>query len=241
MIIIIKEDYEALSEQASQLVEKQIRSNNKIVLGLATGNTPLGLYQNLVNQYQTNDLDFSSVTTFNLDEYIGLDPEDSRSYNFFMQENLFSKINIFEKNVFIPYGLVHNTATHCEWYEKEIKKRGGIDFQILGIGGNGHIGFNEPGTSFDSVTHVVELSKKTREDNAKFFDSIDEVPKQAITMGLNTIMASKEAILLASGEHKAEIIKKALKGPVTEDVPASILQEHTNLTVILDKPAASLL
>jgi len=158
-----------------------------------------------------------------------------------MQENLFSQINIFEKNIFIPYGLVHNAPKHCEWYEKQIQEKGGIDFQILGIGGNGHIGFNEPGTSFDSVTHVADLSEKTRQDNAKFFDNIDEVPKQAITMGLKTIMDSKEAMLLVSGAHKAEIIKKALKGPITEEVPASILQEHTDLTVILDKLAASLL
>lgn len=239
MIIIIKEDYQQLSKQASQILIKKIELNKEIVLGLATGSTPLGLYQNLVNQYQTNNLDFSAITTFNLDEYLGLDPNDSRSYNFFMQENLFSKINISEKNIFIPYGLVHNAEKHCEWYEKEIEKRGGIDFQVLGIGENGHIGFNEPGSSFESVTRIVDLSEKTRTDNAKFFNNINEVPKQAITMGIKTIMNSKEVILLASGEHKAEIIKKALKGSVTTDVPASILQEHTNLTVILDKSAAS--
>jgi len=241
MIIIIKENYEQLSEQASQITESAIKANKRMVMGLATGLTPLGLYQNLVNQHQTNSLDFSSIVSFNLDEYLGIDPADTRSYNFFMQDNLFSKINILEKNVFIPYGLVHNVPAHCEWYEKAIQEKGGIDFQVLGIGGNGHIGCNEPGTSFDSVTHAVKLSEKTKEDNAKFFDSINEVPKQAITMGLATIMASKEVMLLASGTHKAEIIKKALKGPVTTDVPASILQNHPNLTVILDKPAASLL
>jgi len=235
MIIIIKEDYEELSISAFRELESRIKKKSKMVLGLATGSTLLGLYQNLAT---VSDLDFSSIVTFNLDEYIGIDPNDPRSYNFFMQENLFSKINIPEKNVFIPYGLVHNAERHCEWYEKEIEKRGGIDFQVLGIGGNGHIGFNEPGSSFNSVTRVVDLSEKTRNDNAKFFDNINEVPKQAITMGMKTIMASKEAMLLASGANKAEIIKKALKGPITEDVPASILQNHPNLTVILDKEAS---
>lgn len=238
MKLILKNDYDDLSRGAAEIVKQRLVEKPNVVLGLPTGHTPFGLYEELVRMHQEEDLDFSSVVTFNLDEYIGLDSDHPQSYYFFMHENLFSKINISKENALIPYGMVRNLEKHCEWYEKTIKAKGGIDLMILGIGANGHIGFNEPGSSFDSITRVVELSEKTRQDNSRFFNSIDEVPKQAITMGIATIMASKECLLLASGRHKAEIIKKALHGPVTEEVPASVLQNHSNLTVILDKLAA---
>lgn len=239
MKLILKNDYGDMSREAAGIVKQRMLAKPNIVLGLSTGHTPFALYEELIRMHQEEGLDFSEVVTFNLDEYIGLDSDNPKSYYFFMHENFFSKINILKENALIPYGMVRNLKKHCEWYEKTIKAKGGIDLMVLGIGGNGHIGFNEPQSSFDSITRVVDLSEKTIKDNSRFFDSIDEVPKQAITMGIATIMASKECLLLASGAHKADIIKKALRGPVTEEVPASVLQNHPNLTVILDKPAAS--
>jgi len=237
MKLILEKDYDEMSVASAKIVQQHILNKPDIVLGLSTGHTPFGLYKELARMHKEEGLDFSAVTTFNLDEYIGLDSDDERSYYYFMQENFFSKINILKENAIIPYGMVRNTSKHCEWYEKSIKAKGGIDLMILGIGGNGHIGFNEPGSSFDSITRVVDLSENTRKDNARFFDSIDEVPKQAITMGISNIMASRKCLLLASGNHKADIIKKALEGPVTEEVPASVLQNHQQLTVILDHDA----
>lgn len=239
MKLILKKSYDEMSIASAKIVQQHIIKKPNIVLGLSTGHTPFGLYQELIRMHQEEGLDFSAVTTFNLDEYIGLDSDDERSYYYFMNENFFSKINILKENALIPYGMVRNLEKHCEWYENAIKAKGGIDLMILGIGGNGHIGFNEPGSSFDSITRVVDLNENTRKDNARFFDSIDEVPKQAITMGIATIMAARECLLLASGSHKAEIIKKALNGPITEQVPASVLQNHPKLTVILDHDAGA--
>jgi len=238
MKLILKNDYDDMSRGAALIVKQRIAEKPNIVLGLSTGHTPFGLYEELVRMHTEEGLDFSQVVTFNLDEYIGLDSDNPKSYYFFMHENLFSKINILKENALIPYGMVRNLEKHCEWYKNTIKAKGGIDLMVLGIGGNGHIGFNEPGSSFDSITRVVDLSEKTRKDNSRFFDSIDDVPKQAITMGIATIMASEECLLLASGRNKTEIIKKALHGSVTEEVPASVLQNHPNLTVILDHDAA---
>lgn len=239
MKLILKKSYDEMSIASAKIVQQHIIKKPNIVLGLSTGHTPFGLYQELIRMHQEEGLDFSAVTTFNLDEYIGLDSDDERSYYYFMHENFFSKMNILKENALIPYGMVRNLEKHCEWYENAIKAKGGIDLMILGIGGNGHIGFNEPGSSFDSITRVVDLNENTRKDNARFFDSIDEVPKQAITMGIATIMAARECLLLASGSHKAEIIKKALNGPITEQVPASVLQNHPKLTVILDHDAGA--
>lgn len=238
MKLILKNDYDEMSRGAAGIIKQRLAEKPNIVLGLSTGHTPFGLYKELERMHQEEGLDFSEVVTFNLDEYIGLDSDNPKSYYFFMHENLFSKINISKENTFIPYGMVRNLEKHCEWYEKTIKAKHGIDLMILGIGTNGHIGFNEPGSNFNSLTRAVDLSEKTRKDNSRFFNSIEEVPKQAITMGISTIMASRECLLLASGRNKTEIIKKALYGPVTEQVPASVLQNHPNLTVILDHDAA---
>ncbi|MDD5627384.1 MAG: glucosamine-6-phosphate deaminase [Patescibacteria group bacterium] len=238
MYIIIKKNYEELSKQATVIVKQKILAKPNLVLGLATGSTPLGLYQELIRTHQKEGLDFSEVTTFNLDEYAGLAPSHPQSYNYYMRENLFKHINIKKENVFIPKGIAENIEESCQQYEYEIKKRGGIDLQILGIGRDGHIGFNEPGTSFASRTHIVNLDSVTIEDNARFFENKNEVPRRAITMGIGTIMEAKECLMLVNGAHKAEIIARALQGQITEKVPASVLQKHPNLTVILDEEAA---
>lgn len=239
MHIIIKKNYEELSKQTTVIVKQKILAKPNLVLGLATGSTPLGLYQELIRTHQKEGLDFSEVTTFNLDEYAGLAPSHPQSYNYYMWENLFKHINIKKENIFIPQGIAENIEEFCQQYEYEIKKRGGIDLQILGIGRDGHIGFNEPGTSFTSRTHIINLDSVTIEDNARFFDNKNAVPRRAITMGIGTIMEAKECLMLVNGEHKAEIIARALQGQITEKVPASVLQKHPNLTVILDEEAAN--
>jgi len=236
--IIIKENYQQMSVGAALFVKKRILKEPDIVLGLATGETPLGLYKELIKMYRKGDLDFSRITTFNLDEYLSLKPSHTRSYHFYMQQNFFKHINIKKENIFILDGIVKDIRAHCEWYENKIKEKGGIDLQILGIGRNGHIGFNEPGTDFNSITRVVFLEKATIKDNARFFKTIEEVPKKALTMGIKTILDSKECLLLASGIKKREIVSKFLKGTVSSKVPASALKNHKNTTVILDKEAA---
>lgn len=248
MKIIVKENYEKMSTAAAEIVAQKIKENTSIVLGLATGSTPLGLYKILAKMCQKGELDFSKVTTFNLDEYLGLDDPPSlkasagqrknpQSYYFFMKKNLFSRININPSNTFFPVA----GGKLDEQYEEKIKEKGRIDLQILGIGGNGHVGFNEPGSSFDSKTRIVDLAGKTIKDNSRFFKNIDEVPKKAGTMGISTIMSAREIILLASGKNKKEIVLQAFTGPITEKVPASILQKHKNVTVFLDKEAGELL
>lgn len=238
MKIIIKENYQQMSEEAALFVKKRILEKPDIVLGLATGETPLGLYKELIKMYQKGDLDFSKITTFNLDEYLSLEPSHPQSYHFYMQQNFFKHINIKKENIFILNGMAEDIVAYCEWYENKIKEKGGIDLQILGIGRNGHIGFNEPGTDFNSITRVVSLEKTTIEDNARFFKNIEEVPRKAITMGIKTILDSKECLLLASGIKKREIVNRFLKGPVSSEVPASALKNHKNVTIILDKEAA---
>ncbi|MCS7229469.1 MAG: glucosamine-6-phosphate deaminase [Candidatus Kryptonium sp.] len=250
MLVIVKEDYDAMSKEAAKIVADRIRKKPNLVLGLATGSTPLGLYKELIRMHKEEGLDFSKVVTFNLDEYIGLPPEHDQSYHYFMWENLFKHININPANVHIPQGMFGDlkispyetdpkVEAYCQWYEEQIKKFGGIDLQILGIGANGHIAFNEPGSSLGSRTRIKTLTEKTRQDNSRFFKSIDEVPKYAITMGIGTIMEAKEVILLASGEGKADAVKAAVEGPVTAMCPASMLQMHRKAIIILDKKAAS--
>ena len=240
MRIIIANNYQGLSRQAAEIIKKQIVKKPDSVLGLATGSTPVGLYKELIELYKKEKLDFSRIVTFNLDEYIGLGPNHPQSYNFFMRNNLFQWININPKNIFIPDGTAKDTKKYCQWYEKKIETKGGIDLQVLGIGRNGHVGFNEPRAEFVSTTREVSLDDMTVQDNARFFKDASEVPRKAITMGIATIMKAKQILLLVSGADKASIIYQALKGPITEKVPASILQKHRALTVILDKGAGRL-
>ena len=235
MKIIVTNDYKELSEQAAKIIQKAIESNPNLVLGLATGSTPLGLYKELIKL----QLDFSNVKVFNLDEYLGLSPEHIQSYNYYLKNNLLDHINIKKENIFIHKGNFDNPEQYCKEYERNIEQYP-IDMQILGIGRNGHIGFNEPGSSIDSITRIINLDPITIKDNARFFNNHSEVPVKAITMGISTILKAKQCILLANGENKQEIVKKALKGPITPDIPASFLQNHPNLTVIIDKEAAGI-
>ena len=237
--VIITRDYDEMSKLAAKMIADAIRAKPNIVLGLATGGTPEGCYKELVRMHKEEGLDFSQVVTFNLDEYVGLPPDHPQSYHYYMDVHLFNHVNIKRENIHIPDGMAKDLEKHCQEYEEMIKKAGGIDLQLLGIGRNGHIGFNEPGSPFDSRTRVVELTETTRRDNARFFKSIDEVPTHAVTMGLATIMEAKKIILLASGENKADAIAKAVEGPKTTRVPASILQDHPDCTFIIDKEAAS--
>jgi len=239
MNIIICGDTKEFNEKSAQIVASQIRQKPNSVLGLATGSTPVGMYHQLVEMYKNNELDFEQVTTFNLDEYVGLDKDHPQSYHAFMYKNLFDHINIKKENVHLPDGKASNLESECTAYEEKIKNAGGIDLQVLGIGHNGHIGFNEPKTPFESTTHVVELDQRTIEANSRFFDSIEQVPRKALSMGIKTIMHAKKILFMASGADKAEIVAKALQGPVTPDVPASVLQLHPDVTVVLDIEAAS--
>ena len=237
--VLITKNYDELSEKAAKIIADAIRNKPNLVLGLATGGTPVGCYRELVRMYKEEELDFSRVVTFNLDEYIGLPPTHPQSYRYFMNENLFNHVNIRMENTHIPDGMTDDPQKTCEEFEKAIETAGGIDLQLLGIGANGHIAFNEPGSPFNSRTRVVEISEQTRKDNARFFQSIDEVPRQAISMGIGTIMEARKIVLLASGARKADAVAKSVKGPITEEVPASILQKHPNCTFILDEAAAS--
>ena len=237
MRISTSENYQSLGEAAGQIVARQVQKKPNTVLGLATGSTPLGLYNKLVNLHQQG-LDFSQVTSFNLDEYIGMPPDHEASYTTYMQTNLFAHINMDKNNIHLPNGSAIDRYNECKRYERMIKQVGGIDLQVLGLGLNGHIGFNEPGTEFDQLTHSVRLTKSTRLANSRFFPSMAEVPTHAITMGIKTIMQAKKIMLLVSGEAKASIVFQALYGVITKDVPASILQLHPNLTVIVDQAAA---
>jgi glucosamine-6-phosphate deaminase len=239
--IIIAENMEEFNEIAADIVSRQIRNKPDSVLGLATGSTPLGLYALLADKYKKGELDFSRVKTFNLDEYRGLPKDHPQSYYHYMYENLFSKINIKDENVNLLNGEGLDPYKVCADYEEKIKAAGGIDLQVLGIGHNGHIGFNEPGTPFDSVTDLIDLSERTIEANSRFFESSDQVPRQALSMGIKTIMQARSIMLLISGSGKARIAAKALKGPITQNVPASVLQLHPFVTVILDKEAAEYL
>lgn len=237
--LIIAEDYNEMSRKAASIVSREMRKKKNLVLGLATGSTPLGLYKELIRMHAEEGLDFSGVKTFNLDEYVGLEPNHEQSYNYFMFQNLFNHVNVNKKNVHIPDGKAKDPETFCREYEKMIKEAGGIDLQILGIGANGHIAFNEPGSPADSRTRIVSLSAQTIKDNARFFTKESEVPRKAISMGMATIMEAKKIILLASGKNKAEAIAGTVEGKPTVQVPASLLQRHPDATVVVDKEAAS--
>ena len=232
MRIIHTENYEQLSQQTANIIAAQINLKPNSVLGLATGSTPIGAYNRLIEMYKNGDVDFSGVTTVNLDEYCGLTPDNSQSYRYFMNEHLFNHINIDMSKTNVPSGVATDSDTECERYDALIDSLGGTDIQLLGIGHDGHIGFNEPDTVFTKATHIVELDQQTINANARFFDSIDDVPRSAITMGMKGIMGAKKVLLIASGKDKQAILHTALFGPITPAVPASILQLHPDLTVI---------
>ena len=241
MKLIVTKNYEELSKVAADEFAKVIIEKPEAVLGLATGGSPVGMYKELIAKCKNNELDFSKCTSINLDEYIGLNPEHEQSYRNFMNTNLFNHINIDKAKTFVPNGLAENLEEECKNYDKKIEELGGIDVQLLGIGNNGHIAFNEPGEELSAGTHIISLTESTIEANARFFDSIDEVPRKALTMGLGGIMKAKKIILIASGEGKAEAIKGLFSGKITTENPASMLQMHRDVTVIVDKEAAKLI
>ena len=238
MKVAIVKDYHELSSKAAQLIAEQIINKKNTVLGLATGSTPNGMYKKLIRLNQEGKADFSEVITYNLDEYYGLSPEHPQSYYFFMWDSFFKHINIKKENAHLLNGITENIDKECAQYEALIKKSGGIDLQVLGIGNNGHIGFNEPDISLNGRTHLVNLTTKTIRANSRFFNNTQEVPKQAITMGIGTIMRAKKIILLANGKRKARVIERTINGPITTKVPATVLQLHNNVTIIVDQEAA---
>ncbi|WP_227935575.1 glucosamine-6-phosphate deaminase [Alkalihalobacillus deserti] len=237
MKIIEVNDYQEMSKQAADYISNRVRKLPSLTLGLSTGGTPLGLYKNLIEDYKENHTSYQKVKTFNLDEYVGLAQTNPNSYRYYMNDIFFNHINIDKSKTNIPRGDVDDVEREALDYEQLIERSGGVDIQILGIGSNGHIGFNEPGTSFDSKTHIVELATSTREANARFFNNLEEVPTRAITMGIATIMKSKEILLLISGESKKEALANLMFGEIHEGFPASILRNHPAVTVIVDKAA----
>ena len=232
-------DYKDMSRKAANIIYAQVIMKPNCVLGLATGSTPIGTYQQLIEWYKKGDLDFSDVTTVNLDEYKGLPRTNDQSYYYFMHQNLFDQVNINPENTHLPNGMEPNSEKECARYESLIHSLGGVDLQLLGLGHNGHIGFNEPGEAFEKETHCVDLQERTIEANKRFFASADDVPKQAYTMGIKTIMQAKKILVIVSGEDKADIVAKAFFGPVTPAVPASILQMHNDVTLVGDEAALS--
>jgi glucosamine-6-phosphate deaminase len=239
MRIYQTKDYDEMSRKAAGMIAAQVIIKPDSVLGLATGSTPIGIYKNLVEGYQIGDLDFSRVKSVNLDEYRGLPREHDQSYYYFMYAHLFQHINIDLNNVNVPNGMEPDSEKECARYDQVIESMGGVDLQLLGLGHNGHIGFNEPDAVFAKGTHCVDLAKSTIEANKRFFCSADEVPRQAYTMGIGNIMHAKKILLVVSGKEKAAILKEALTGPVTPKVPASILQLHNDVVVVADEAALS--
>lgn len=242
MELIIAADYDEMSRLAADKIAAQLKAKPDCVLGLATGSTPIGLYAQLVADCKAGDISFADATTFNLDEYRGLAPDHNQSYRYFMQDNLFDHVDVDVARTHVPDGANPDAQAACDAYEAAIEEAGGIDLQLLGLGHNGHIGFNEPCDFFPAKTHGVVLTPMTREANSRLFaGGIDEVPTEALTMGIGTIMAARSVLLVVSGEGKAAILREVLQGPVTPQVPASILQFHPSVTVVADEAAASLL
>lgn len=239
MRIYIAKDYEEMSRKAAGIVSAQIIMKPECVLGLATGSTPVGLYKQLIEWYRNGDLDFSGVRTVNLDEYKGISRENDQSYYYFMHQNLFDHVNIPAGNTHLPDGMEPDSEKECRRYEELIQSMGSVDLQLLGIGHNGHIGFNEPADAFDKLVHCVNLTQSTIEANKRFFASAEEVPRQAYTMGIQTIMRSKKILIIANGEGKADIVRDAFFGPITPMVPASVLQLHNDVTLVADEAALS--
>jgi glucosamine-6-phosphate deaminase len=241
MRVIVESDKEGVSRRAAQFVANLVRRRPTCVLGLATGSTPLGMYAELVRMHHEEGLDFSRVVTFNLDEYVGLSATHPQSYRYFMQRNFFDHINIDARDTHVPDGRALDFESYCEQYERLIAEEGGIDLQVLGIGGDGHIAFNEPGSSLGSRTRLKSLTEETVRDNARFFGSEQDVPRLAITMGVGTILESRQCLLLAAGQNKAKAIRETIEGPITAQVTASALQLHRDVIAILDEDAARLL
>lgn len=239
MRVIVESSPEQVARMAATFVAALVRKKPTCVLGLATGSTPLGLYRELIRLHREEGLDFSRVTSFNLDEYVGLAPSHPQSYRYFMQHNFFQHINIDQRNTHVPDGRALDFEAHAEQYERRIKDEGGIDLQVLGIGSDGHIAFNEPGSSLGSRTRLKTLTSETVRDNARFFSDAAEVPRLAVTMGVGTILESRRCLLLACGRHKAEAIRATIEGPVTAQVTASALQLHRDVIAVVDEDAAS--
>lgn len=232
-------DYDDMSRKAANIISAQLIMKPNCVLGLATGSTPIGTYKQLVERYKKGDLDFSEVTTVNLDEYKGLTKDNDQSYYYFMHDNLFNHVNLQKGRSFLPDGTEPDSEKACRDYNAVIRQAGGIDLQLLGLGNNGHIGFNEPADRFPQETHCVDLTPSTIEANKRFFEKAEDVPRQAYTMGIGTIMSAKKILLVVSGAGKAKILRDSLYGPVTPEVPASILQFHKNVYVVADEAALS--
>ncbi|MBQ4536788.1 MAG: glucosamine-6-phosphate deaminase [Lachnospiraceae bacterium] len=239
MKFICAKDYDEMSRKAANVISAQMIMKPDSVLGLATGSTPIGTYACLAERYEKGDLDFSRITSVNLDEYKGLTHDNDQSYYYFMNDNLFSKVNIDLNNTYVPDGTIEDASEACQKYDEIVAATGGVDLQLLGLGHNGHIGFNEPADVFPKGTHCVTLAQSTIEANARFFASIDEVPTQAYTMGIQTIMNAKKILMVVSGADKADIVEKAFLGEVTPQVPASILQLHQDVTIVGDEAAFS--
>lgn len=241
MNIVVADTYEEMSRKAADIIAACLTEKPSCVLGLATGSTPIGLYADLVDDFKSGKISFAQATTFNLDEYRGLDPQHEQSYRYFMQKHLFDHVDVDAACTHVPDGANPDANAACTSYEQAILKAGGIDLQLLGLGHNGHIGFNEPCEYFPSGTHVVKLTESTIQANSRLFASIDEVPREAYTMGIGTIMHASKILVVASGKDKAQIVHDAFLGPVVPQVPASMLQFHTDVTVIVDREAGSLL
>lgn len=239
MIIYKAKDYQDLSRKAANIISAQVIMKPDCVLGLATGSSPIGTYQQLIDWYNKGDLDFSKVTSVNLDEYKGLAPDNDQSYRYFMNTNFFDHINIDKNCTFVPDGLEPDSDKACADYDAIIEKTGGVDLQLLGLGHNGHIGFNEPSDSFTKGTNCVDLTASTIEANKRFFESEADVPRQAYTMGIKNIMQAKTVLVVVSGKDKAEILNKVVNGPITPQVPASVLQLHNNAIIVADEDALS--
>ena len=240
MKVIVVENYQQIGQQGAQIIAGVIKNNPNAVLGLATGTSPIGIYQNLVEMCQKGEISFANVKTVNLDEYVGLDGTHSQSYRYFMNDNLFNHVDIDKANTFVPNGVAENLQEECTRYTTLVNNLV-QDIQLLGIGSNGHIAFNEPGTPFDSTTHVVNLTENTIKDNSRLFEDISQVPTKALTMGIANIMNAKRILIVANGKNKAQAVYDMVKGQVNTTCPASVLQNHPDVTVIVDKDAASLL
>lgn len=238
MKIIVTKNYQELSAEAFRVMKEVVTENPEAVLGLATGSSPIGLYKEMIEDHKKNGTSYRKIKTVNLDEYVGLGAKDDQSYVYFMHDNLFDHIDTDEKNINLPNGMASDMEAECARYTALLDSLR-QDVQLLGIGANGHIGFNEPGTAFDSTTHIVTLKDKTRQDNARFFASLDEVPTKAITMGIANVMNAKKILLVANGANKADAVYAMVKGEIRESCPASILQKHPDVVVVLDEAAAS--